>query len=201
MDGTFLVHLILEKFFLNSRNVNLLFKDCGSVILLRTLLLFGFCRQLTWLDSSCLACGEQHLQSQLFHFLCWAGWSLPYTWVGHRSAKDVGRDDTQMGRLPWISPSWVPLSFPHGLGWAEIRPLGPHSSKTAVSLFLLVFQLPWAILKLWPTLRTKLGTWETHPMLPIFSKFQLLSKTYLRLFTFQSPQVLFIMSRMYCCYL
>lgn len=80
--------------------VNLLYEDCGSVFLLRTLLLFGFCRQLTCLHSSCLAYGEQHLQSRLFHFRCWAGWSLPYTWVGHRSATMWAETTHGLGDFP-----------------------------------------------------------------------------------------------------
>lgn len=45
--------------------MTLLYED-SWILFLQRVLLFCFCRQLTWVDPNCLACGGQHLKSQLF---------------------------------------------------------------------------------------------------------------------------------------
>lgn len=158
------------------------------------------CRQLPWFSSHCLTCGVH--SSNLFcfcfvFFFSWIGWSLPYTCMLQRLARGTCIDCTQLMR-PFSGSflSWIPSSLSGAIDWSGIHPLGLQSRRTAD--FFCVFQLPWTTLKLWPPLRRKLKTWEIHPMLCIFSKFQLLPKTNLLKLTFQSPWAVFCFLFVFC---
>lgn len=140
--------------------MNLLYEN--SWILFRQRIWMLFCRQWTWSDCNCFACGEQLLKSQLLLlFLSPAeliGVCLIHTMVqwqlGMWAEIAHGLQDPSLGLSFYFGSRSYSLV-------ALTDSLSPQSSKTAA--LVLVFLLAWATLKLWYTLRTKSETWKGYP--------------------------------------
>lgn len=135
--------------------VNLLYENSWILFLQRIWMLF--CRQWTWPDSNCFACGDQQLKSQLLLlFLSPAeliGVCLIHTmvqWQLGMWAEIAHRlQDPSLGLFFFLgSRSYFLVVLTDSLS--------PQSSIIAV--FILVLLLAWATLKLWSTLRTKSET-------------------------------------------